>query len=142
MPYFQTKQGGDVSFYTAQGTTGGATADIPNYGISVITNTSAEVYALAAPTAGVQKTIVFHTYSTTALPAVRMSTATGVVSILGKTTGRWLISSGAAKSTECATVVQLMGVNSTSWVITNVWPVSAGVTTGTTIVATGVTLSS
>ena len=145
MAYFRTKQNGDVATAVSSGSTGAAgTSLIPNYGITQISATSAEVYVLAPPIAGVEKTLIFHTYSTTALPIVKLSSdsAASPVSLLGSSTNLTVIKSAATKSTVSATVVQLKGLNSTSWIMMNVWPTMAGVTTGSTIVASGITVSS
>jgi hypothetical protein len=116
---------------------------MPNTGVSIITATSAEIYVLMPPVAGCEKTIVFNTYSTSALPVVKLCTAGAQsVSLLGVSTNLTVMKSAATKSTVAATVVQLKGISSTQWMITNVWPTMAGVTTGSTIVASGITVSS
>ena len=144
MAYFRTKQSGDVATAVSSGSTGaGGTSLIPNYGITQISATSAEVYVLAPPIAGVEKTLIFHTYSTTALPIVKLCTdGAQTVSLLGSSTNLTVLKSAATKSTVSATVVQLKGLNSTSWIMMNVWPTMAGVTTGSTIVASGISVSS
>lgn len=141
MPYFKTNQGGDVAVNLALPTTGGAVLGIANYGASQLTATSNEVYALNPPVAGVLKTLIFHNYTTAAGPTVNLSTAQ-TVSLLGKTTGLSKIVHSAQKSTVTATVVQLMGINSTSWVLLNAFPNQGSVTTGSTGVATAITLTS
>lgn len=140
MAYFKTKQQGERA--NIVGTTGEATApSMPNSGVSIITATSAEVYVLQPPVAGCEKTIVFNTYSTTALPVVKFCTAAAQsISLLGVSTNLTVLKSAATKSTVAATVVQLKGISSTQWMITNVFP--ANVSTGTTVVALGITVSS
>lgn len=140
MAYFKTNTKGELP--SILGTTGEGTApSMPNSGVSVITATSAEVYVLQPPVTGCQKTLVFNTYSTTALPVVKFCTAAAQsISLLGVSTNLTVIKSAATKSTVAATVVQLIGINSTRWAITNVFP--ANVSTGTTVIALGVTVSS
>ena len=143
MAYFRTKQWGERQ--SILGTTGLGTApSMPNTGVSIVTATSAEAYVLQPPVAGCEKTIAFHTYSTTALPVVKLCTdgAAVTVSFVGSSTNLSIMKSAAGKSTVCATVVTLKGFNSTSWLITNVWPNMGSVTTGSTSVNTGITLSS
>lgn len=143
MAYFRTKQGGDISVNLPLGTTGGAVAGIPNYGISQITNTSAEVYVLQSPVAGVEKTLVFHQYSTGTFPVVKLCTsAAQSVSLLGVSTNLTVMKSAVGKSTVLATVVQMKGISSTQWVVTSMWPSMGALTTGSTAVNSGVALSS
>lgn len=141
MAYFRTKQGGDVAVSLPLPTSGGAALGIPNYGITQITATSADIYALNPPVAGVQKTLVIHQYSTTVFPVVRLSTS-NTVTILGGSTNLCMIKSAAGKSTIVPTVINMVGLNSTQWLITSVWPNMGSVTTGSTAVNTGISLSS
>ena len=144
MPYFRTKQGGERA--TINGTTGeGAAPSMPNSGVSIITNTTAEVFVLQPPIAGCEKTIVFHTYSTTALPIVKLTSAANTaapISFMGVSTNLSVIKSAAGKSTVSPTVVQLKGINSTSWLIMSVFPNMGAVTTGSTGVSNGIALTS
>src|SRR5512139_211560 len=127
----------------ALGTTGGAVVGISNWGVSVITATSAEVYVLQPPVAGCEKTLVFNTYSTTALPVVKLCTnAAQSISLMGSSTNLTVLKSAATKSTVAATVVQLKGISSTQWLITNVFPNIGSVTTGSTGVSNAITVSS
>lgn len=142
MAYFRTKQGGDIAVALSSGSTGaGGATKIANYGITQISYTSAEKVVLAPPIAGCEKTLVFSGYSTSALPIVYLSSDQAqTVSLLGKTTNNTVFKVAAGLSTVSPTVVQLKGLNTTSWLMTNVFP--ANVTTGTTAVAVGITLSS
>lgn len=132
MAYSRTKQAGQLA--VTVGSTGAGTApSMPNHGVSIITATSNEVYVLQPPVAGCEKTIVFQSLTTTVLPVVRLSTASGVVSLLGST-GNSIITAAAIRSTVLATVVTLKGINSTSWVITGVCPGSSTLTVNQGIV--------
>lgn len=144
MAYFRTKQGGDIAVNLPLGTTSaGATASLPNYGVSQIISSSADVYVLQPPVAGVDKTLVFHQYSTATFPIVKLCTnSAATVSILGVSTNLTVMKSAVGKSTVCATVVQMKGISSTQWVITNIWPSMGSLTTGSTAVNSGIALSS
>lgn len=132
MAYSRSKQWGERPVIT--GTTGAATApSMPNYGVSVIANTTSDVFVLQPPVAGVQKTIVFNNLTTTVVPVVRLSTGTGVVSLLGST-GNTIVTLSAIRSTVFATVVTLTGINTTSWVLTGVCPGSSTLTVNQGIV--------
>lgn len=117
------------SIAVTPGTTGaGATPSMANSGLSVIGNTTTEVFTLQPPVTGCQKTIVISSLTTTVLPVVRLSSAGGGISLLGATTGLNLLTVAATRSTAVATVIQMMGVNSTSWVITSICPGSSTAT--------------
>lgn len=132
MSYFKTKQWGQVEVPT--GSTGAGTApSMPNHGVSIISATSSEVYVLMPPVAGCEKTLVFTSLTTTVVPVVRLSTATGVVSLVGST-GNSIITLSAIRSTVFATVVTLKGHNSTSWILTGVCPASSTLTVNQGIV--------
>lgn len=125
------------------GTTASAVADFPGYGISVVTVTSSETYCLEPPQAGREKTIILNMYTTTIAPEIWASTAAaGTVTFAGGTTGYTKMKFVAAgRSTVAATVVKLVGVNSTQWAITSVFPVTTA-TTGSSMVGGCITLSS
>lgn len=126
----------------SKATTGGAVADLPNWGTSIITATSAEKWCLAPPEAGVEKTIIINSYSTTALPVVYLCTnAAATISILGASTNYKSINASAARSTAVATVVKLIGVSSVQWAMVSSHP-PVVVTTGSTGVGGTVTLTS
>lgn len=140
MPYFQTKQGGDIAVDLAK-TTGAGAVGTANYGITQIGYTSAEVIVIAPPVKGCEKTLVFNGFSTSALPVIKLCTdAAQSVSLMGKSTNLTVIKAAAGLSTVVPTVVTMKGISSTQWLITGVFP--SHVTTGTTTVAVGISLSS
>src|SRR4029078_2584170 len=117
MPYFATKQGGDVAVNLPKTTGVAANTGISNYGITVISNTSADPYVLAPPVAGVTKTLVFNGFSTSAFPIVKLCTDQAhSVSLVGKSTNLTVIKAAAGLSTVTPTVVTMVGFNSTSWI--------------------------
>lgn len=142
MPYTKTNYSGD-KFTAGSGTTGSAVADFPNQGVSIVTVTSSETYCLEAPVAGRRKTIILNMYTTTIAPEIWASTAAGgAVTFMGGTTGYTKLKYVAAgRSTVAATVVELIGINSTQWAVTSVFPVTTA-TTGGTMVGGCITLSS
>lgn len=145
MAYFRTKQGGDVAVNLPLGTTSaGATASLPNYGISIIVSSSADTYVLQPPVAGVEKTLVFNQYSTATFPIVKLSSnaSAAPVSLMGVSTNLTVFKSAAGKSTVLATVIQMKGISSTQWLVTNMWPSIGALTTGSTAVNSGIALSS
>jgi hypothetical protein len=114
-----------------KGATGAAVINIPNWGVSVMGETSADTYVLAPPVAGCRKTLVFTNTSSTIANVVRLSTTAGAgtVSIAyGSTIQYTYIKKAATASTIQATVVELTGINSTSWLMTNAWPCSTAPT--------------
>jgi hypothetical protein len=127
----------------AVGTTGaGATPDLPNHGVSVITATSSEVYTLMPPRAGVKKTIVFNGSSATTLaPIVRGSSAQTVTfsggTLGGNTALPTMFKLAATRSTKMAVSVELMGLSSTSWLVTSVHPVQLETTLAATVLGSG-----
>jgi hypothetical protein len=137
MAYFKTRMQGEPR--TVNGTTGAGTATkMPNSGISVIGNTTTEVFVLEPPVTGCRKTIIITSLTTTVLPVIRCSTASnGAISFVGATTGMNLMTVAGTRSTVAATVIELIGVNSTSWVVANVCPGSS-----TATINLAVTLSS
>ena len=142
MAYFKSyNQVGQVA--VSSGTTGGATVDLPNSGVSVLTGTSAEHYALQAPVAGVRKTLIWHTYSTAgAQPQLTLcATGAGTVTLLGPTTNLTTIIMNPVRSTAFASVVELVGINTTRWAVTNTWP-PVLVTTATTVTGGVITATS
>jgi hypothetical protein len=141
MAYRKTKLAAE-SVSISTGTTGAGTApSMPNYGISVLSATSSEVYVLQAPVQGVRKTICFAGNSTANNAVVRLSTATGVVSFFnGATTGLTIMTCAAARSTASCQVVEMVGMNSTSWMILNVFPCTTTPTAAN--MGGGITLSS
>lgn len=141
MAYTRTRTGGEVVGITTGSTGAGTAPSIPNYGVSVISATSNEVYVLQPPTAGVRKTIAFAGNSTANNAVVRLSTATGVVSFFnGTSTGQTIITCAAARSTASCQIIELLGMNATSWMITNIFPCTTTPTAAN--MGGGITLSS
>jgi hypothetical protein len=140
MAYSRTNQAGAIQVTT--GSTGaGAAPSLPNHGVSVISATSSEVFVLQPPIAGVRKTLCFAGNSTANNAVVRLSTATGVISFFnGTSTGQTIITCAAARSTASCQVVEMIGVNSTSWMILNVFPCTTTPTAAN--LGGGITLSS
>jgi hypothetical protein len=142
MAYSRTKLNGEV-FVPGSGTTGSGVADFPGAGISVVSVTSSETYCLETPQAGRRKTIVLNMYTTTIAPEIWASTAAaGGVTFMGGTTGYTKLKYVAAgRSTVAATVIELVGRNSTQWIVTSVFPVTTA-TTGGTMIGGCITMSS
>jgi hypothetical protein len=123
MAYFKTRMQGEPR--TVNGTTGaGAATKMPNSGLSVIGNTTTEVFVLEPPIFGCRKTVVITSLTTTVLPVIRTSTVAngGGITFVSNTTGKNLLSVLGTRSTIAATVVELIGINSTSWVVSSVCP--------------------
>jgi hypothetical protein len=122
MPYTKTNRGGSLA--QPLGTTGGAVSDIPNHGVTYITGTTVETYTLAAPVPGCRKTIVFNSSTTTLKPVIKLSTvATGAAFLGMAATGLNVMEFTSDRSTAHASVVELVGVTTASWLITNIWPI-------------------
>lgn len=122
----------------AAGTTGaGATPSMSNEGVTIIANTTTEVFTLAPPEAGVRKTIVITSLSTAVLPVIRTSSSGGGITFVGASTGYNLLTVAATRSTAAATVIELIGMSSTQWLIAGVCPGSS-----TATINQAVTLSS
>lgn len=136
MAYSKTRLAGELQ--VTPGSTGaGTAASMPNSGVSVIGNTTTEVFVLQPPVQGCQKTIVITSLSTAVLPVIRCSTSGGAIGFVGATTGLNLLTVAATRSTVAATVIQLIGMNSTSWLVAGVCPGSS-----TATINQAVTLSS
>ena len=118
----------------ALGTTGaGATPDLPNYGVSVITATSSEVYTLMPPEAGVLKTIVFNGSSATSLTPIVRGSSAQTVTFSGGTLGNnsalpTMFKLAVTRSTNMAVTVELLGLSSVSWLVKNVFPTNLDTT--------------
>lgn len=142
MAYTRSKMYGEKAVL-GSGTTGSGVADFPGYGISVITVTSSETYCLETPVAGREKTIILNMYTTNVAPEIWASTAAaGGVTFMGGTTGYTKLKYVAAgRSTVAATVIKLVGINSTQWAVTSVFPVTTA-TTGGTMIGGCITMSS
>lgn len=124
----------------AVGTTGGGVADLPNYGVSLITATSSEVATLRPPEAGIRKTLICNSSSTTITPLVRGSTAQTVTfaSAMGANTALpTMFTFAATRSTNMNTVVELLGLSSVAWAITSVYPImTTGIGGGSIVLST------
>jgi hypothetical protein len=142
MAYYKSRLNGEVAV-VGSGTTGSGVADFPNHGVSIVTVTSSETYCLEPPVAGRRKTIILHMYTTTIAPEIWASTAAGgAVTFMGNTTGLTKLKYVAAgRSTQVATVVELIGINSTRWAVTSVFPVTTA-TTGSAMVGGCITITS
>jgi hypothetical protein len=141
MAYSRTQTGSDVINITTGSTGAGTAPSMPNWGVSVISATSSEVFVLQAPVAGVRKTLCFSGNSTANNAVVRLSTASGTVTFFnGTSTGQTILTCAAARSTASCQVVELLGMNTTSWMITNVFPCTTTPTAAN--LGGGITLSS
>jgi hypothetical protein len=142
MAYTRSKTHGEV-FHGASGTSASAVRDFPGAGISVVTVTSSETYALETPQAGRRKTVILNMYTTTIAPEIWASTAAaGGITFMGGTTGYTKLKYVAAgRSTVAATVIELVGINSTQWCVTSVFPVTTA-TTGSSMIGGCLTMSS
>lgn len=99
---------------------------IPNYGITDVSAAAATDWVLAPPDVGVRKTL-FSTSSTSVARVVRLSTGTSVV---GNSTAGTIITFQATLDT----VITLIGINSTRWIVESVYPPAAAVnSTGLTV---------
>lgn len=105
-------------------TTGRSTPDIPNHGVSILTNTSDEQYVMAAPTFGVEKTLVFVKATSAAGPTVWLSTDGGAIKVAGATSLNTAQKIVAGASTAYQ-VVTLLGINSTMWAVRSCFPVAS-----------------
>jgi hypothetical protein len=125
MAYSRSDQAGAVQ--VTAGTTGaGTAASMPNYGTSIISNTSGEAFVLQAPVQGCRKRIILTSLSTANLCVVRTSTTSGgAPSIVGATTGINTITVTTLRALTTPLIIDLEGFNSTSWVITGIFPDSS-----------------
>jgi hypothetical protein len=126
MAYRRATVGGGAGVQVTTGTTGVAVpTNISNWGVTLINVTSADVFYMAPPVAGCQKTLVFGASSSTVATVVALSSAQ-TVSVYTSTGTQanpfTMIKKGAGASTISATVVNLVGLNSTQWLITGVHP--------------------
>lgn len=130
------RKGGPVQ--VAFGTTGAGTADTANFGITFCNYTSAESIVLEPPVAGCQKWLVCNSSSTGITPLVRFSTAQTITAqVPGANTAVTMFRFAATRSTGLASVVKMIGINSTQWLIESVFPAMAtGAGVGTVTPAT------
>jgi hypothetical protein len=120
-----TLGGGGGNLGLAVATTGGAVFNIKNWGVSVVSVTSADVFTMQAPTAGCQKTLIFGASSSSVATVVNLSTAQTVSVYMSTGTQAdpyTKIKKAASASTVMATVVNLVGLNATQWIVTSVFP--------------------
>jgi hypothetical protein len=99
---------------------------MPNYGTSIISNSSGEVFVLQPPVQGVKKRIILANLTTNNLCVIKScTTAGGAPSIVGATTGINTITLTTLRALTTPTIIDLEGFNSTSWVITGIFPDSS-----------------
>lgn len=107
--------------FIAVGTTGGAVADIPNHGITVLDATVSETYTLAPPSSGVKKTIVCQQPSSAIGYVVYGSSAADssvpTVTFTGGAAGVAATKLVFTTSSTFDSVVELIGINSTRWAV-------------------------
>ena len=101
------------------GTTGGAVANMPNHGLSYVT--ANETYCLQAPYKGARKMLVCVSTSTAAGAVVLAATSSGNITF--NQAGHGKISFAAATTER--QVVELVGLSSNQWAITNAYPVAS-----------------
>lgn len=95
------------------------TPTIPNYGATDVSALAATDWVLGPPEAGVSKTL-FSTSSTSVARIVHCSTGTSV-------TCNSTAATNITFNSTLDTVVMLLGVNSTRWIVTGVYPPGAAV---------------
>jgi hypothetical protein len=126
MAYFRSNVSVGSKQVTAGTTGAGTAASMPNTGTSIIANTSGEAFVLQAPVTGCKKRIILTSLSTAALCVIRTSTTSGgAPSIVGATTGINTITETTLRALTTPLVIDLEGFNSTSWVITSIFPDSS-----------------
>lgn len=106
----RTVRVGEKKLETAISVASSASLGITNYGVTELPSTAAVDYTMAPPEEGVRKTLYTVT-TTSAAVVVRLSTGTSVK----------VGNQGATQITLAGTVAQsvdLLGVNSTQWIIT------------------------
>lgn len=101
------------------GTTGGAVADTPNYGLSYVT--ADEVYCLQPPHKGARKMLICVSTSTAAGATVLAATSSGNITFNQVGHGKITF---AAATTE-RQVMELIGLSSNQWAVTNAYPVAS-----------------
>jgi hypothetical protein len=114
-------------------TTGlGTTAGILNNGVTIISGSTQESYVLGRPEVGITKRIICTSVTTTIAPIIRGSTAQTVTfDAAGNTMFRF--SSGTSHHR----VVDLIGLTTLTWAITNVYPcLTTGLGNGTITLST------
>lgn len=133
---------GPMPLITKGSSGAGATPDTPNHGVTLIDVSSSEIYTLMPPEAGVRKTIVFNNSSATSLTPVVRGSSAQTVTFSGGTLGSntalpTMFKLAATRSTNMATVVELLGLSSVTWAVTGVQPVmSSGLGSGSVTFST------
>jgi hypothetical protein len=96
-------------------TSGGGTLGIPNYGLTVITATAANDFAMSAPVAGIRKTLVVYPATSGTARVVKLSTTSSgdTISVLGAT-GDGVITELNYNSTSLM-MTELVGLSSVQW---------------------------
>jgi hypothetical protein len=141
MAYYRTKQAASIQV-TAGTTAAGATPSMPNHGVSVIGNTTTEIFTLMAPEVGVEKTIVFSGSSSTSLTHTVRGSSAQTVTFSGGTLGGntalpTMFKLAATRSTKMNVVVSLIGMSSVSWAVKSVYPVQLETTLAATELGVG-----
>jgi hypothetical protein len=98
-------------------TSGAGVQGIPNYGLTVLTATSTNDWALQAPVAGIRKTLVVMPATSGTLRVVRLSTASSgdTITALGAT-GDGVITELNYNSTSLM-MTELVGLSAVQWKI-------------------------
>jgi hypothetical protein len=126
MAYKKVTQGGGSGLLTLPvATSGGAVFNLQNWGASIITVTSADVFTMAPPVAGCQKQLIFAASSSSVATVVRLSTAQTVSLYMSTGTAAepyTMVKKAASASTVMATVVNMIGLSATQWLVTSVFP--------------------
>lgn len=124
----RTPHSGEVAKFVSPNvvTSSSALVAIPNYGVTDMSTWAAGEYVLAAPDEGVRKTLFSVSSSSTVYPTIRLSTGTSVK------IGNQLATQIAFPAT-VDTVVVLLGVNSTRWLLESASPPIAANSTGIVI---------
>jgi hypothetical protein len=113
----RTLRGGEKTSLVPARSTGTAVVHVPNYGVTYITNSSAESYVLAAPEEGIRKTFLFSA-AASSVTVIRGNTS-GAQTVSFNTTGGNTILTAGSTVDRC---IELIGINTTQWFITNVRP--------------------
>ena len=125
MAYSRSNSAGAVQ--VSAGTTAAATApSMPNSGTSIVSNSSGEVFVLQAPIQGCRKRIILTDLTTANLCVIKSCTTGGDnISFIGATTGINTITLTTLRALGTPLTIDLEGYNSTSWVITSIFPDSS-----------------
>ena len=118
----------------ATDSTGATTAGMVDYGVSLLTNTSSDIFTLTPPKPGLRRTLICTSSSSVTQVVVRGSTAQ---TVSFDKVGNTLMKVKPAASTHDV-VINLIGVTATRWAIASIFPIlttglSAGVITLSTV---------